>query len=342
MDDLRHPTLSRNPDTVDPSQSAPSRLLEPIMHGDYSNTLSARNELRGTIAMSDQPAATITFSLVIPAYNEAGAIGGVLDALKTLPGCREIIVVDDGSTDATADEARNHGVTVLSHPYNRGYGAALKTGIQAVTTDYVITCDADGQHGCAEVMKVATDASRFDMVVGARDGASHQSLIRMPGKRILAWFANLLAARKIPDLNSGLRSFKTDVIKRYLHLMPDGFSFSTTSTLAMFRTGASVNYVPITTRRREGRNSSVKIFQDGFRVLMLIVNLTVLFNPMRVFVPLAFFFMGASAVYFIIYSMMERIHITESMVLLFITGVILFFLGIVCEQVSAIRREIHR
>lgn len=292
--------------------------------------------------MTDQPAATITFSLVIPAYNEARAIGGVLDELKMLPGCREIIVVDDGSTDGTPDEARKHGAIVLAHPYNRGYGAALKTGIQAATSDYVITCDADGQHGSAEVMKVAADASRFDMVVGARDGASHQSFIRMPGKWILGKFANLLAARKIPDLNSGLRSFKTDVIKRYLHLMPDGFSFSTTSTLAMFRTGYSVNYVPITTRRREGRTSSVKIFRDGFRVLMLIVNLTVLFNPMRVFVPLAFFFMGASVVYFVIYSMMERIHITESMVLLFITGVILFFLGIVCEQVSAIRREIHR
>ncbi|MEK6644161.1 MAG: glycosyltransferase family 2 protein [Planctomycetota bacterium] len=284
----------------------------------------------------------IEFTLVIPAYNEARVIGAVLDELATAPGCREIIVVDDGSTDGTVAEATRRGVRVLSHPYNRGYGAALKTGIQAVTTDYVITCDADGQHGLSEVMRVVAEATTHDMVVGARDENSHQSFTRMPGKRILAWFANLLAARKIPDLNSGLRSFRTEVIRRYLHLMPDGFSFSTTSTLAMFRTGASVQYVSISTRQREGRTSSVKIFQDGFRVLMLIVNLTVLFNPMRVFVPLSFFFMGASVVYFILFSIFERVHITESMVLLFITGVILFFLGIVCEQVSAIRREIHR
>jgi glycosyltransferase involved in cell wall biosynthesis len=285
--------------------------------------------------------ATTEFTLIIPAFNEERAIGPVLDELIGAPGCREIIVVDDGSSDRTAQIAAERKVRVISHPYNRGYGAALKSGILAATTDIVVCCDADGQHGLEDVMRIVGQAHRYDMVVGARSRDSHQPISRMPGKKVLAWFANLLAERTIPDLNSGLRSFQTATIRRYLHLMPEGFSFSTTSTLAMFRTGASVEYLPISTRRREGRGSSVKMFRDGFRVLMLIVNLTVLFNPMRVFLPLSFFFMAASAVYFAWFSLYERVHITESMVLLFVTGIILFFLGVVCEQVSAIRREIH-
>lgn len=278
---------------------------------------------------------------MIPAYNEENALGGVLDELAGAKGCKEIIVVDDGSTDQTAEVARRRGVRVISHPYNRGYGAALKTGIQAAATEYIICCDADGQHHLADVTRIAAQADKYDMVVGARDGESHKQLTRMPGKKILGWFANLLAGRRIPDLNSGLRSFRTATIRRYLHMMPEGFSFSTTSTLAMFRTGASVQYVPISTRPRGGRGSSVKIFRDGFGVLMLIVNLTVLFNPMRVFLPLSFAFLLASAIYFLVYAITVRLHVTESMVLLFTTGIILFFLGVVCEQVSAIRREVR-
>ena len=285
------------------------------------------------------PPQVCEYTIVIPAYNEEQALGPVLDELSSAPGCKEIIVVDDGSTDRTAEMARRHGVRVIAHPYNRGYGASLKTGIKAVTTEYVVCCDGDGQHDLADVMRIATSADQFDMVVGERDGNSHKPLTRRPGKRILGWFANILAGRKIPDLNSGLRSFRTATIRRYLHMMPDGFSFSTTSTLAMFRGGASVEYVPISTRAREGRGSSVKIFRDGFGVILLIVNLTVLFNPMRVFLPLSFAFFLASLAYFITYWIMVRLHVTESMVLLFTTGVILFFMGIVCEQVSAIRRE---
>jgi len=188
---------------------------------------------------------------------------------------------------------------------------------------------------------VASHAHQYDMVVGTRSKESSRDWLRMPGKTILGWFANLLTHRRIPDLNSGLRSFRLSTIRKYLHLMPDGFSFSTTSSIAMLRMGHAVHYVPISVRRRDGRKSTVKMFRDGFRVLMLILNLTVLFNPMRVFIPLASFLMLSSLLYFVAYALLERVHITASMVMLFITGFLTFCLGIICEQVSAIRREIH-
>lgn len=281
------------------------------------------------------------YTIVIPAYNESAALGRVLDELGRPPGCKEIIVVDDGSKDDTGAVARRLGARVVTHPYNKGYGAALKTGLESVETDYAVTCDGDGQHHLADVLKVAEEADAYDMVVGTRGADSSRDWLRTPGKAVLGLFANILTHRRIPDLNSGLRSFRMATIRKYLHLMPSGFSFSTTSTITMLRMGYTVHYVPIRVVPRVGRRSTVKFFEDGLRTFMLIVNLTVLFNPMRVFLPLSAVFLLGSLVYFILYCIWVRVHITESMVLLFVTGFVTFCLGIVCEQVSAIRRELH-
>ncbi len=284
------------------------------------------------------------WSIIIPAYNEGAVIGRVLGEFGRPAGCHEIIVVDDGSTDNTAEAARSAGARVISHRHNKGYGAALKTGIEAAASEFVVCCDGDGQHRIDDVLTVANAAMngpQFDMVVGVRGRDSRQDWLRRPGKAILCWFANLLTHRRIPDLNSGLRAFRAETIRKYLHLMPSGFSFSTTSSIAMLRMGYNVEYVPIRVVQRTGRKSTVKFFEDGFRVFMLIVNLTVLFNPMRVFLPLAAMFVGASLAYFVLYSVYVRVHITESMVLLFVTGFLMFCLGIICEQISAIRREMH-
>ncbi|MCC5945679.1 MAG: glycosyltransferase family 2 protein [Bernardetiaceae bacterium] len=281
------------------------------------------------------------YTVVIPAFNEGDVIEKVLEPLKKLENL-EIIVIDDGSSDDTAEKARAMGVRVISHPVNRGYGAALKTGMKAAETEFVATYDGDGQHRLEDIKKLMEIAPDYDMVVGARGKDSHRPLMRRPGKAVLAWLVNMLSKRKIPDFNSGLRVFRTAVIRKYLHLMPDGFSLSTTSTVALNSMGYGVKYVPIQVLKREGRKSSVKMARDGMRTIMLIINLTVLFNPMRIFLPVSFVCFALSFLYFVLYAFLIRIHVTASMTLLFVTGMLIFFLGIVCEQISAIRREINQ
>ncbi|MCB9858397.1 MAG: glycosyltransferase family 2 protein [Phycisphaerales bacterium] len=281
------------------------------------------------------------YTILIPAYNESHSIGRVLDEIGMPSSCAEVLVVDDGSDDATAEIASNHGARVIRHRRNRGYGASLRTGIEAVKTEYVVCCDADGQHRLEDLIRIAEEAPDYDMVVGMRERSSHRDWMRWPGKVILAIFANILTSQKIPDLNSGLRSFRVSVIRKYLHLMPPGFSFSTTSTIALLSMGYFVKYVPIVVKKRDGRKSTVRIFRDGMRVMLLLVNLTTLFNPLRVFLPVSLSLIVGSALYFVLYSWFVDVDVTPVMVMLFITGVLVFLLGAVCEQVSAIRRELH-
>ena len=174
-----------------------------------------------------------SLTIIIPAFNEEEAIEHVVHDLITAFAGTEIVVVNDGSTDRTEELARSSGAFVISHDRRMGYGAALKTGMRYSTREYVLSCDGDGQHTVEDIQKLIAACDGYDMVVGARTAESHTPFLRRPGKLILKWFANFLAGTTIPDLNSGLRIFKRDTIIRYLHLMPKGFSFSTTSTFAM-------------------------------------------------------------------------------------------------------------
>ncbi|MBI2167166.1 MAG: glycosyltransferase family 2 protein [Candidatus Omnitrophica bacterium] len=282
------------------------------------------------------------YSIVIPVYNEENVIGGVLDELGKPPGCREIIVVDDGSTDRTAERVRCRKATLLSHPRNRGYGAALKTGVRSVSTEYVVFFDADGQHRLKDLLCLTEVMESSDLVIGARNRDPFEDGWRRLGRKILGAFVNWLVREKVPDFNSGLRAFRTEAFRSCLHLFPDGFSLSTTSTVALYKMGYRVRAVPIEVNPRSGRRSSVRIFRDSLNVLMLIVNLTVLFEPLRFFLPPALFSMAASVIYFALYCLWVRVHVTASMVLLFITGLLIFFLGVVCEQISSVRRELNR
>ncbi|MCB0014005.1 MAG: glycosyltransferase family 2 protein, partial [Anaerolineales bacterium] len=224
-------------------------------------------------------------TVIIPAFNEAASISTVVSDLvgAALPFIAEIIVIDDGSSDETGRLAEIAGARLVRHRQNRGYGAALKSGIRAAQTEFVLTYDADGQHRPDQLAALWTAHEAADMVVGARQALLHSPLWRMPGKWLLNLMANYLMRRRIPDLNSGLRLMRREVISRYLHLCPNGFSFSTTSTLALLSRGYDVLFTPITVAPRTGR-STVSL-RAGLDTIVLILRIAALFEPLRIFVP---------------------------------------------------------
>ena len=280
-------------------------------------------------------------TIVIPAFNEEGGIGNVLTALRgdLPPGVAEIVVVDDGSTDRTAEIAEANGARVLRHPSNRGYGASLKTAIRAVDTEYVLTMDADGQHRLEDVAKLCeavSAARRPDCVIGHRTQLLHSRLWRMPGKWFLNRLARILTQKDIRDLNSGLRVIRRDVLLKYMHLCPSGFSFSTTITVALASRGYDVHFVPIKIEPRVGK--SMVSVRTGFQTILLVLRLASLFNPLRVFLPLAMLFILFGVAWSIPYFL-DGQGLTVAAMLSILTGVILFGLGLICDQVAQLRLE---
>lgn len=284
------------------------------------------------------PATSIT--IIIPALNEEEAIGDVVRRLIGAFDGAEIIVVNDGSTDNTAERAKAEGALVTNHEWQLGYGSALKTGVRSSTREYVLFCDGDGQHSVDDVRKLIQECNGYDMVVGARTAESHTPFLRRPGKFILKCFANFLAGVKIPDLNSGLRIFKRDTLMRYLHLMPSGFSFSTTSTFAMLKSQRRIKFIPITAGKRIGK-STVRQWRHGPVTLMLMVRLTVLFEPLKVFLSVALALFITCIGSFIIDILLSGGGVGDTTVLLAISSLIVFMFGLLCDQVSAMRREKH-
>ena len=284
--------------------------------------------------MTNKPDVTI----IIPAYNEEEGITDVITQLKELSENYEILVVDDGSTDNTHKLATDTGIKVIRHPYNKGYGAALKTGIRNAEADVVLFMDADGQHQSSDIKKLIQYIGEYDMVVGARTKKSKISLLRRPGKKVLSITANYLAGMKIPDLNSGFRALKKNIALEFMHIFPNTFSFSTTITLALINSGYSVKYVPIEAPERVG-TSKIKPFRDGFGFIMLIIRTIVLFNPLKVFLPVAImlFILGFS---YLSYELVLHLNVPDSAVLLIVSSILIFFFGILADQISSMRREI--
>lgn len=277
-------------------------------------------------------------TIVIPAFNEAEAIGLVIKTVRAASGdfVQKIIVVDDGSGDDTAQIAAEAGASVIRHPQNKGYGAALKTGILAAQTNYVLTMDADGQHRVADVMQLWRMADSHDMVVGQRTSRLHSPMWRMPGKWLLGRMANYLTRHKIPDLNSGLRLMRREVLLKYMHLCPNGFSFSTTITMAFLSQNYSVLYVPVEVSKRVGK-STVSI-STGLDTIILILRIATLFNPLRIFLPASFIIALTGLLWGIPYIILLR-GVSVGSMLALVTAIVLFALGLISDQISQLRLE---
>ncbi|MFH1537898.1 MAG: glycosyltransferase family 2 protein [bacterium] len=277
-------------------------------------------------------------TIVIPAYNEEKRIGNVLEDVKKICSgiTDEIIVVNDGSTDRTGEIAEEHRVKVIHHARNRGYGASLKSGIREANTDYVVTMDADGQHKAEDVLRLLEQANNYDMVSGKRVQLFHSPLWRMPGKWLIGFMAGILLKEKVPDLNSGLRLMRRDIARKYLHICPLGFSFSTTMMMAFLSRGYKVAFVPIDAVKRKGE-STVSI-ATGMETIILVLRIIALFNPLRFFIPISVL-MGAFGFLWGLRYVLLLHGVSVGAMLCLFTAILLFSLGLICDQISQLRLE---
>ena len=276
-----------------------------------------------------------SISIVIPAMNEEHAIGEVVAELRNAAPWLEILVIDDGSSDATGARAAAAGAHVLRHPYNKGNGAAVKTGIRHAAGEYVLIIDADGQHPPADALRLVSRLGEYDLVIGARHAATQATPARRGGNALLNWLAGYLTGRNIPDLTSGFRAARTACLREFLHLLPNGFSTPTTTTLAFIKAGYSVTFEPIAARQRLG-TSKVKFARDGARFFLILLKIVTLFSPLRIFLPISGIAFVAGATYGI-WNAFAHGRIPNGAVLLVLFAVVVFLVGLVSEQIAALR-----
>jgi len=277
-------------------------------------------------------------SIIIPAFNEAASIGDVIKSIKTIYPDFEIIVVNDASSDNTAEVAEQAGATVLSHPYNIGNGASIKTGMRVASGDFFVTMDGDGQHRPEDIGKLLAEMKIYDMVVGQRQFSGQASFGRYMGNLFYNKFASYVTKFKVKDLTSGFRAVNAGMAKKFLYLFPNTYSYPTTLTLAVLRSGRSVKYVPISSNKRQNGKSGINFFKDGVRFFMIIIKICTLFSPMRIFLPVSgsLFSLGIFH-YMITYITSGRF--TNMSALLLVTSVVVFMMGLVSEQICQMRFE---
>ena len=287
----------------------------------------------GTLSVAEPS----SVSIVIPAFNEASAIGSVVHALKHSGDWHEIIVVDDGSKDGTAAEAEAAGARVVKHPYNKGNGASVKSGIRAAVGDYILILDGDGQHRPEDARRLVSRLGEYDLVIGARSTETQATHARRFGNSALNRLASYLTDREIPDLTSGFRGARREHLREFIHLLPNGFSTPTTTTLAFIKAGYNVGFEPVEARTRVGQ-SKIRLARDGAKFLMIILKIVTLFSPLRVFLPIsvASFVLGTA---YAAWTIATQSKIPNGAVLLIMMAVIVFLVGLVSEQISALRFE---
>jgi len=280
---------------------------------------------------------TTQTSIILPAKNEAGSLEKLLPELKQQYPKAEIIVVDDGSEDATVNICKQNSVTVISHVYSMGNGAAIKTGARNAEGDVLVFMDADGQHSPDDIKRLTDKIEQgFDMAVGARQMDTHASLTRRIGNTIYNKLASWMTGYPIEDLTSGFRATRARHFKKFLYLLPNKFSYPTTSTMAFFRSGLPVAYVPINASQRTGDGKShIRLLHDGIRFLIIILKIGSLFSPMRFFLPVsALLFIAGLGYYGYTYFAWGRL--TNMSAILFLSSLFTFLIGVVSEQVSAL------
>ena len=285
---------------------------------------------------------TLDLTILIPAYNEEAilpaVVANVQEVMGTLDYQYEILVIDDGSLDHTADSGRKAGARVIRHPENIGNGAAVKTGIRNARGKILLMMDADGQHPPEVIPALIKDVGSYDMVVGARSKHSETSIHRDLANRIYNGFASYISGRKIHDLTSGFRAVLTEVIRPYLYLLPNTFSYPTTITLALLRSGRSLLYVPFESKKRVGK-SKIKLIQDGFRFLLIIMRISSYYSPLKVFIPISImmFTLGFGYGLYKVIFLNTRYGPTSAM--LMTVSVVIFVVGLVSEQIAQLRYQ---
>jgi glycosyltransferase involved in cell wall biosynthesis len=279
-------------------------------------------------------------TIVIPAFNEARSIGSVVRGLSAAARWREIIVVDDGSTDDTGAQAAAAGARVVRHPYNKGNGAAVKTGIRQAIGAFVLIADADGQHQPSDAAGLVSHLDVYDLVVGARSPGTQANSARRVGNAVLNGMASYLTEQRIPDLTSGFRAARRECLLEFLHLLPNGFSTPTTTTLAFLKAGYSVRFEPVDAARREGA-SKIRLGPDGVQFFMILLKVITIFSPLRIFLPVSFvaFLVGGA---YAVWTIITQSHVTNSSVLLIVLSVVILLVGLVSEQISSLRFEGRR
>ena len=282
--------------------------------------------------------ASTQVSVIIPAYNEGQSIGSLVNTIRALYPDFEIIVINDGSTDQTAEAAREAGAIVYGHPYNIGNGAAIKSGIRIASGDILVFLDADGQHDPEDIGRMVAFFPEYDMVVGARPFKFDSARVRTFANRLYNRFASYVAKFKIKDLTSGFRAVKSEVVRNMLYLLPNTYSYPTTLTLSILRNGRSLKYMPIKVQRRQGGKSNIRMFRDGVRFFMIIVKICTLYSPFRIFLPVSLVIFLTGLGHYL-YTYLTTTRFTNMSALLFMTSVIIFMMGLISEQISQMRFE---
>lgn len=280
---------------------------------------------------------TLSISVVIPCRNEAENLRKLLPRLKKQVAGAEVLVVDDGSSDDSGDVCAEHGVRVISHPRNLGNGAAIKTGARNARGRVLVFMDADGQHDPADIPRLlAPIEAGYEMAVGARSARSHASLPRFLANRLYNGLASLMSGFVVQDLTSGFRAVRARHFRKFLYLLPNGFSYPTTITMAFFRSGLGVTYVPIVAARRgDHSKSKIRVVRDGFRFLVIILKIGALFSPMRLFLPISGALLCVGLAYYG-YTYYSAGRFTNMSAVLLLSALFTFLMGLISEQISSL------